>query len=143
MGARVMDRANFELARTAYDAFSRKDYDAVLGMADPEVEYEFVGRFTEGNVFRGVEAIRDLWKQLDEVFLEWESRPEELIDLGDQVLVLARERGVGRVSGLEFDQKLGHLISFRDGRITRFQVFGSWRRALRELGIGPRERTGG
>jgi ketosteroid isomerase-like protein len=134
-----MDRSNFELAREAYDAFSRKDYDTVLGMADEDIEYEFVGRFAEGNVFTGIEAIRELWKQLDEVFLEWQSRPDELIDLGDDVLVLARERGVGRASGLEFDQKLGHLISFRDGRITRFRVFGSWRRALREVGIGPRE----
>jgi ketosteroid isomerase-like protein len=133
-----MDRSNLELARTAYEAFSRKDYDTVLAMAAPEVEYEFVGDFAEGNSFRGPDAVRALWKQLDDVFLEWQSRPEELIDLGDEVLVLARERGVGRASGLEFDQKLGHLISFQDGHITRFQVFGSWRRALRAVGLGQR-----
>jgi ketosteroid isomerase-like protein len=134
-----MGQTNFELARVAYNAFSRKDYDAVLALAAPEIEYEFVGRFTEGNVFQGAGAIRELWNQLDEVFLEWRSQPEELIDLDDHVLVLARETGVGRASGLEFDQKLAHLISFRDGRITRFQVFGSWRRALRAVGLGQRE----
>jgi ketosteroid isomerase-like protein len=133
-----MGLTNFELARMAYDAFSRKDYDTVLGLADPEVEYEFVGDFAEGNIFHGPDAIRGLWNQLDEVFLEWQSRPEELIDLGDQVLVLARESGIGRASELEFDQKLGHLISFHDGHITRFQVFGSWRRALRAVGLGQR-----
>ena len=131
-----MGQSNFEMARAAYDAFSRKDYDTVLAMAVPDVEYEFVGDFAEGNIFQGIDAIRDLWNQLDEVFLEWQSRPEELIDLGDQVLVLARESGIGRASELEFDQKLGHLISFRDGRITRFQVFGSWKRALRDVGLG-------
>ena len=130
--------SNFELARTAYEAFSKQDYDAVLEIADSDVEYEFVGGFAEGNAFHGPGAIRELWKQLDEVFVEWQSRPEELIDLGDQVLVLAREKGVGRASGLQFDQKLGHLITFRDGRITRFQVFGSWRRALRSVGLGQR-----
>jgi ketosteroid isomerase-like protein len=134
-----MESSNLELARVAYDAFSRKDYDTVLAMADPEVEYEFVGRsLTEGNVFHGPDAVRDLWSQLDDVFLEWRSRPEELIDLGDQVLVLVRESGVGRASGLEFDQKLGHLIFFRDGRITRFRVFGSWRGALRAVGLEQR-----
>ena len=133
-----MGQSNLELARVAYDAFSRKDYDTVLAMADPEIEYEFVGRFAEGNVFCGPTAIRDLWSTLDEVFLEWQSRPEELIELGDRVLVLAREKGVGRASGLEFDQKLGHLISFRDGRITGFRVFGSWKRALRAVGLGQR-----
>jgi ketosteroid isomerase-like protein len=134
-----MDLSNLELARVAYDAFSRKDYDTVLGMADPEVEYEFVGRsLTEGNVFHGPDAVRSLWNQLDDVFLEWRSRPEEMIELGDQVLVLVRESGTGRASGLEFDQKLGHLISFREGRITGFQVFGSWRRALRAVGLGQR-----
>ena len=138
-----MGQSNFELARIAYDAFSRKDYDTVFGMADPEIEYEFVGDFAEGNVFRGIDAIRDLWNQLDEVFLEWQSRPEELIDLGDQVLVLARESGIGRASELEFDQKLGHLISFREGRITRFQVFGGWPRALRAVGLGQRPAESG
>jgi ketosteroid isomerase-like protein len=131
-------RGNLELARAAYDAFLHKDYDAALELADEDVEYEFVGRFAEGNVFRGPEEVRKLWLQLDEIFGEWRSRPEELIDLGDQVLVLARESGVGRASELHFEQKLGHLLSFRDGRIIRFQVFGSWRRALRAVGLGQR-----
>ena len=133
-----MGQGNFELARIAYNAFSRKDYDTVLELADPDIEYEFVGRFAEGNVFRGPDAVRDLWGQLDEAFSEWRSQPEELIDLGDQVLVLARESGVGRASELHFEQKLGHLLSFRDGRIVRFEVFGSWRRALRAVGLGQR-----
>jgi ketosteroid isomerase-like protein len=132
-------RGHVELARIAYEAFSSKDYDTVLATAHPDVEYEFVGRFAEGNVFRGPDAIRELWTQLDEIFLDWRSTPEEIIDLGDQVLVLVRESGTGRASELQFDQKVGHLLTFREGKITRLQIFGSWRRALRAVGLGQRE----
>jgi ketosteroid isomerase-like protein len=132
-----MARGNLDLATRAYEAFAAKDYDTVLALAHPAVEYEFVGRFADGNVFSGPDEVRRLWRQLDEVFSEWDSQPQDLIDLGDDVLVLARESGVGRASGLRFEQKLGHLLSFDDnGRIVRFQVFGSWKRALRSVGLG-------
>jgi ketosteroid isomerase-like protein len=132
-------QGNLELARRAYEAFAGKDYEAALACGDPEIVYEFVGRFAEGNEYRGPEAILQLWSQLDEIFLDWTSKPEEYIDLGDRVLVLARETGVGRTSELPFEEKLGHLMTFRDGLIVRFQVFGSWTRALRAVGIGQPE----
>ena len=131
-----MEPRNLQLARQAYAAFARKDYDAVLELADAEVEYEFADSLAHDSICRGRAEVHQLWRQLDEIFVEWESRPDEFLDLGDHVLVLARESGVGRASGLRFDQKLGHLLSFEDGRIVRFQVFGSWKRALRAVGVG-------
>lgn len=131
-----MGAENLQLARRAYTAFAAKDHDAVLALADPEVEYEFADSVADDNVCRGPAEVRQLWRQLDEIFAHWESRPEEFIDLGDRVLVLARESGVGRASGLRFEQKLGHLLTFAEGRIVRFTVFGSWKGALRAAGLG-------
>jgi ketosteroid isomerase-like protein len=131
-----MPGPNLELARRAYSAFAAKDHDAVLALAHPEVEYEFADSVADDNICRGPEEVRQLWRQLEEIFAHWESRPEEFIELEDRVLVLARESGVGRASGLRFDQKLAHLLTFEDGLIIRFQVFNGWKSALRTVGLG-------
>ena len=41
----------------------------------------------------------------------------------DQVLVLATLTTVGRESGAEFTMPVGHLLTIRDGKVARFQVF--------------------
>jgi len=131
-----MDSEYVRLARRAYAAFAARDHDAVFALAHSDVEYEFADRVADDNVCRGEAEVRQLWRQLDEIFAHWESQPQEFLDLGDRVLVLARESGVGRASGLRFDQKLAHLLTIEDGLITRFQVYGSWKRALRVAGLG-------
>jgi ketosteroid isomerase-like protein len=131
-----MVRGNLKIARRAYEAFASKDYESALAFAAPDVRYEFAGRFAEGSDFEGAAAIRKLWEGLDMAFREWRSEPEEIIEVdSDRVLVLARETGVGRASGLEFSERLAHLMTFREGKIVRFEVFTSRRQALEAAGL--------
>ena len=51
-------------------------------------------------VYQGHEGVRQFWREALSVFGEIDFEVEELIDAGDQVLAVIRERQVGRASGV-------------------------------------------
>ena len=54
-----MSQENVEAVRTAFDAFSRDDWDALIGLLDPEIEWVTTGQFVGGQVYRGHAGVRD------------------------------------------------------------------------------------
>ena len=66
---------------------------------------------------------------------EFQHRLEEVIDLGHQVLLLGRMKGIGRGSGAEFDSEVAYLITLSAGRMVREQPFRSHEEALEAAGL--------
>jgi ketosteroid isomerase-like protein len=63
----------------------------------------------------------------------WESytaEAEELIDAGDQVVVVHHEHGRGRGSGAEVDNRSANLFDVRNGKIVRRRPFPDRAEAL-------------
>jgi ketosteroid isomerase-like protein len=122
--ARLMYESDAELRLRGYGA---------MGLPD-----RYIGR-------AGVVAFLDDWQR--EVGLStWQ--PEEVIDLGDRVLVRVRFTGTGRVSGAALTHTSGWLfhLSAR-GRIAVHEFFWEWQDALEGAGSGashlPRLRSRG
>ncbi len=49
-----MSQENVEIARRAYDAFSRGDWPAFVGLMAPDVEFESLILEAEGGTYRGM-----------------------------------------------------------------------------------------
>ena len=61
---------------------------------------------------------------------------EELIDAGEQVLVMIRFGGRGKISGAEVEVLVWNLWTFRDGEPVRWTYFGEDRaQALEAAGL--------
>ena len=60
---------------------------------------------------------------------------QELIDAGDQVLAVIREREIGRASGVPVETT--HLVvwTLANGKVTRLQVFDDRAEALEAAGL--------
>ena len=72
---------------------------------------------------------------------EWEIEVEELIDHGDQVVAIARQRGRGANSGVAVNLEQVHIATLRDGQIARLDSYlDTWRRSA--LNSGPRSDPG-
>ncbi len=70
--------------------------------------------------------------EIDEQFEEWYSSPESWTELdGGRVLVLGELHMRGRESGVELDQPLGWLLTFRDRRLLRMEVLAGHEEARR------------
>jgi ketosteroid isomerase-like protein len=59
---------------------------------------------------------------------------EELIEIGDRVVVPFCVRARGKGSGAEVERRWAHVWTFRDGKAVMFEVFMSKEAALRTLG---------
>jgi ketosteroid isomerase-like protein len=86
-----MSRENVEIVRSIYEAFNRRDWDAAFRDQAPDVEYTTPPGINAGT-YRGREEIQGYWEQMSAPFEAWTSEPEELIESGDQVVVVVKAR---------------------------------------------------
>lgn len=131
-----MAATNAELLQRWFEATARRDVEAILEIAHPEIEYVPIMAALEGRVYRGHEGIRQ-W--LEELFAHWEVfEPigEEFQDRGDTVIGFGRWHARGRHSGAELkDQQATWVVQFRDGRMIRLRTYTTRAEALEELGL--------
>jgi ketosteroid isomerase-like protein len=129
--------ANIDLVRSAFDAWNRDGVDTFTGHMAEDVAWLEVSGRPEGPATerRGRDRLR---KGLESLFDAWESyrvEIERMDDLGDRVVVVVREVGRGRASGVEVDGRWGYLITVRDGEMTRVEAYREARRALELAGL--------
>jgi ketosteroid isomerase-like protein len=86
-------------------------------------------------VYQGHDGIRQFWRDVLSVIGEFDLEVEELIDAGDQVVAVARERGVGRASGVPLDWSVITVWTVADGKVTHVQVVGDRHHALEAAGL--------
>jgi len=119
------------LIRTAYDALNEGRPDWAAENLPPDFELVLAagsgipGRFVgpEG-VARFSADIADAWETL-------RTDVEQVVDLGDRVVVLGRIRYVGRGSGIELNAVAAHLWTVEGGIPVRLELIGDRDEALR------------
>jgi ketosteroid isomerase-like protein len=95
---------------------------AVDPYIDPEVEC--VALWEPGapeRSYLGVEGLRKLWLDWLEPWAEYHVRIEELVDSGDRVVALIRDRARRADMDAEIELTAGSVWTIRDGRIARIE----------------------
>jgi len=106
-----MSLENVEVVRRIYAAWEEQGSPGPSGLLDPAVEWV---------------------NSPDPVGL---GDIDEMLDMGDRVVVLATPRGGGRPSGAEVERRQGYLWTLRDGKAVRFEWFDDADEALRAAGV--------
>jgi ketosteroid isomerase-like protein len=127
--------SNVDSARRSYEAFERKDLDAVVAEMDDEIRWEQAQGLPHGGLYQGLaEVRRNVFEPLDEKWwAEFHAIPHDFLDAGDEVIVLGRYTGRAKKTGKPLDVPFAHIWSFRDGRAVRFRQFldtAGWVEAL-------------
>jgi ketosteroid isomerase-like protein len=90
---------------------------------------------TDG-IFRGRTAFRDVQVELAESFEDMSWEPEQIIEApGGEIVVLVRALGRGRGSGIEIDNHIAHVWSFRGHTSVRMVVYEEQAEALKAVGL--------
>ena len=115
-----MDDQRERLLRDVYDAFNRRDIDAVLAALDPDVDWP---NAWEGGRVHGHEAVRAYWtRQFATIAPHVE--PQSFSVAEDGRVAVAVHQVVRSLDGaLLADQVVTHVYAFRDGLVTRMDVF--------------------
>jgi ketosteroid isomerase-like protein len=138
-----MSQENVDFLSGLFAAVDTLDKDDLLAAlphfieetCDPEIEWVEDPERADGRVYRGHDGVRDSWTQWVENFDEYGFDVESVSDHGERVLVVAVERGRGNVSGAPVSSRVNAVITFRDGKILRYQEFYDEARALEAVGL--------
>jgi ketosteroid isomerase-like protein len=127
-----MSRANVELVRGLQGEWNRGATLDLAAAFHPDVEFLPLRSATEGG-YRGLLGIEAFIEDTTEVFDKFEMN-YEYADLGERVLAWGTIHVRARGSGIETDVGSGGIFEFRDGKIVRWEDFGSKERALEAVG---------
>jgi uncharacterized protein len=133
-----MSRQNEQVARRAYDAFSRGDFEAFAALLHPEVEFESLLLEMEAGSYRGLEGAREYFESVREVFPDWSVEITGLDDFGDRVVIESRSVATGKGSGVRTEQRFWQVAALRDGRIIWWKFFRSRDEALEAVALDER-----
>ncbi len=134
-----MAATNLDVVRSIYSGWGRGDFSSAA-WADPEIEYLVVDG-PEPSRWNGLAGMAEGWRDWLRAWEEFRAEPEEYIDLGDgRILVLVRNSGRGRVSGLELEQRsVANLFELNEGMVRRLVIYLERHRAFADLGLTPRD----
>jgi ketosteroid isomerase-like protein len=130
-----MSQENVEVVRKIYDAFEAGDIEGLLSWVDPEIEFDLSDRLPDEGLHRGREAYRQFLTRTFELWADFRVEVEDLIDAGDAVVAIIHTTATGRVSGIEIDERVGHVFWLRDDIPCRFKVFSDRNEALAAVGL--------
>lgn len=120
-----------EVFAPAYQALSRGDLDTWLAGLHEDAELHELAEMPDTAVYRGHADIRRWAEENMSLLPDWEWVPEEVLHATTEVVVVGvRLRGRGLGSGAPVDQRVFHVIEFRDGKTTRIRGFLNGDQAL-------------
>jgi ketosteroid isomerase-like protein len=126
-------------AQLGLEALNRRDYEAVFKLLyHPDAELtvfpEFVALGFEP-VYRGLDARIGFHERWDAEWGDFWFEPEELIDLGDRVVVAGYMKGTGLSSGAAVDTVWASVCMLSSGRVRHELAFLDRGEALRAAGL--------
>jgi uncharacterized protein len=130
----TMSERNVAVVRELYDGWERGDFSAGMELLAPDFEWVQLAGAVEPGSHRGAQAA-DALRRIFAMWADFSVRPEELIDAGEKVVVVARSRGTARASGVDLDQVFAYVWTVRDGKLARNEVFADRGVALRAAGL--------
>ena len=134
-----MSEENVEIVRRIYDAVARRDDVTPFEVYAEDIRWEIANQRAAGlmpkSVYRGHEGVRQFWRDAVSVFGKIDFDVEELVDAGDQVVAVIRDRRVGRTSGVPVEATHLAVWTLADDKVIRLQTFDDRQQALEAAGL--------
>ena len=128
---------NVELLRERLDQ-AAEDPERFYEILDPDVVWDVSDTASPmAGIYRGRDEVRTFYRRWTSAFSDWNIDIERMIETGDEVVVIVREHGHGRGSGVEVGMRRANLWTFADGRVVHFRSFSSPTTASKAAGLGP------
>jgi ketosteroid isomerase-like protein len=109
-----------------YAAINARDRAAIRALTGPDIVFA-----TTVEAYRGPQALLEWMDEGDDAFDDFSVELLEVEELGEHVVASMRQRGRGKASGAEVDDRITHVWTLRDGRATRLQSFANHDDAFR------------
>jgi ketosteroid isomerase-like protein len=131
-----VSQANVEVVRRALAALDRRDVEAYLEVASPQIELITPASPLQGSHI-GHEGIRDFFRELWSFSEASEFQVEEIRAVEGRVLAFFVLTAIGP-QGIQASSRVAGVYDLEDGKIRRAQIFGDRTEALEAVGLDAR-----
>ena len=128
-----MSQENVELVRSIYDDWLRGDFGG--DNFDPDISMVESDVIPGATSAHGLDAVLRYMKSFSNYWAEFRLEPQEYIDAGDRVVVVARLSGRGKRSGIDVVREWAYVWTVRDARALRMEAYAHRDEALEAAGM--------
>ena len=103
---------------------------------DPEVVWDTTASgMPLAGVYNGWEEVARFWRDWLGPWGDWEIEHTEYIDAGEAVVLVSRQVGTGKGSGVRIEQDFFAVWDVKNSKVVRYRLFESRREALAAAGL--------
>ncbi len=123
----MSEAQNTQAVKDAYAAFGRGDINAILAMADDDIEWEGVkgaeGVAPHAGLRRGKAAVGEFFQLVGSTLDFHAFEPKEFIAQGDTVVAIGAYKATVKATKKQTASDWTMVFNFRNGKIVRFREF--------------------
>jgi ketosteroid isomerase-like protein len=128
-----MSKELVQLVEKGYEAWNAGDRGWVLDHMSEDVEWITPEDDPDPNTYHGYRGVEEYWAQWRAAVGQLSFVVEEMIDAGDNVVVVARRQGRGEHSGLQISDRVIQVFHFEGTKCTRVHEYYDRDAALRSV----------
>ncbi len=86
-------------------------------------------------LYSGVEGAMQFNAEWADAWEDWELEVEDYLDAGERVVVIIKQRGRAKATGIPVDMRFAQVWTLRNGQAIRMQMYASVDEALEAVGL--------
>lgn len=115
-----------------------EDPESFYEILDPDVVWDISDTPSPmAGIYRGKDEVRAFYRRWASSFSDWNYEVERMVEAGEEVVVVVREHGHGRGSGVEVGMTRANIWTFENGKVVLFRSFSSPATAFQAAGLEP------
>jgi uncharacterized protein len=131
-----MSQENVKIVKTFTRLFEKGDRDEWRKHFDPNVVWDTsASNMPSAGVYEGHQGVDRFFRDWLGTWRDYEIATREYLDAGDSVVIVFRQHGTGRESGVEIERDFFGVYDLRASKVVRFRMFESRDQALEAAGL--------
>jgi uncharacterized protein len=131
-----VSQENVEVVKRFMRRFEAGDRDEWREHFDTNVVWDTsASQLPAAGIYHGHEGIEQFFRDWLGTWTDYEVATRDYIDAGSAVVVVFRQRGTGRGSGVSVERDFFGVYDLRESKVVRFRMYESRDEALEAAGL--------
>jgi uncharacterized protein len=131
-----MSQENVEIVKEFTRLFEEGDRDSWREYFDPDVVWDTsASNWPTAGVVHGHAGVERFFRDWLGTWRDFDLTTSEYLDAGDSVVVVFRQGGMGRQSGIHMERDFFAVYDVRESKVVRYRMYDSREEALEAAGL--------
>jgi ketosteroid isomerase-like protein len=131
-----MSQENVEMVKAFTSRFEAGDRNEWRGYFDPDVVWDTASsNMPSAGIYHGHQGVERFFREWLGAWSDLRVETREYIDAGDSVVVVFRQSGTGRGSGVRTERDFFGIYDLSNSKVVRYRQYESRKEALEAAGL--------